>query len=521
MSATPVDAADVGRAPLGERLRPHLTGWLFALPFLVIFLVFLAIPILASFVLSFTGFGIANLRDWFGAEFVGFDNYTKLFDDERFLKAARNTAVFVVVGVPLTIALGLLAAVGLNQAIGRIQVVLPRRLLPPGRDEHRRDRRHLALPAQPRLRARSTRALAAARDRRAELARRKPRPRSARSSPSGVWRNLGFDMVIFLAALQGINPALYEAARVDGARPHQIFFRITLPLLRPTILFLAVITSAGYLQLFEEPFVMTGGGPLDSTLSVAMYVYEQGFHFLNLGYASAVAYALFVAIVVLAFIQFRAARDRRTCDARSTRHRQRDAARSRPPADAPARRLGAQVAGSSLALLLGLVVMVGPFLWMVLGSLKSQRELLQAPPTWLPAEPDDGQLRAGSSTGSTSRTYFWNSTLIAVAITAGEHRLLLDDRLRAREAPVRRARPALRARARHAARAGQRHARAAVRADEQARAREHALGGDPARRGGAARRVPDAPVHALDPGRPARGGAGRRRARVLRSSGAS
>ena len=107
--------------PLSERLRPHLTGWLFALPFLVIFLVFLAVPILASFLLSFTGFGIANLRDWFSAEFVGLDNYTRLADDERFLKAARNTAVFVVIGVPFTLALGLLAAVGLNQAIGRIQ----------------------------------------------------------------------------------------------------------------------------------------------------------------------------------------------------------------------------------------------------------------------------------------------------------------------------------------------------------------------------------------------------------------
>ena len=80
---------------------------------------------------------------------------------------------------------------------------------------------------------------------------------------------------------------------------------MTLPLLRPAILFLAIITSSGYLQLFEEPFVMTGGGPLNSTLSVSMYVYQQGFSFLNLGYASAVAYALFVAIVVLAVIQFR------------------------------------------------------------------------------------------------------------------------------------------------------------------------------------------------------------------------
>jgi multiple sugar transport system permease protein len=112
-------------------------------------------------------------------------------------------------------------------------------------------------------------------------------------------------MVVFLAALQGINPALYEAARVDGATPWQLFWRITLPLLRPAILFLAVITSAGYLQLFEEPFVMTGGGPLNSTLSVSMYVYQQGFKFLNLGYASAIAYALFLAIVFLTVVQFR------------------------------------------------------------------------------------------------------------------------------------------------------------------------------------------------------------------------
>ena len=303
MSTTPVDAAGVGPAPLAERLRPHLTGWLFALPFLVIFLVFLAIPILASFLLSFTGFGIANLRDWYSAEFVGFDNYTRLLDDERFLKASRNTAVFVVVGVPLTIALGLLAAVGLNQAIGKIQgffrvgyylpvvtsivaiAVIWRYLLHPDYGIVNGALDQVGIDGPNWLGQRST------------------------ALPSivalGIWRNLGFDMVIFLAALQGVNPALYEAARVDGARPHQIFFKITVPLLKPTILFLAVITSAGYLQLFEEPFVMTGGGPLDSTLSVAMYVYEQGFNFLNLGYASAVAYVLFVAIITLAFLQFR------------------------------------------------------------------------------------------------------------------------------------------------------------------------------------------------------------------------
>src|SRR6266508_3364068 len=113
-----------------------------------------------------------------------------------------------------------------------------------------------------------------------------------------VWRNLGFAMVIFLAGLQGIPTETLEAARIDGAGRWQEFRHVTLPLLRPTMAFVAVVTSAGYLQLFEEPFVMTGGGPLDRTLSVAMLMWEQGFKFFNLGYAGAIAYVLFIAIVV-------------------------------------------------------------------------------------------------------------------------------------------------------------------------------------------------------------------------------
>jgi multiple sugar transport system permease protein len=286
-----------------HRLGPHVTGWAFAAPFLVIFLVFLALPILASFVLSFTGFGLANLRDWFSADFIGIDNYEKLVEDDIFHKAARNTLVFVVFGVPLTIALGLAAAVGLNQAIGKLQgffrvgyylpvvtsivaiAVIWRYILHPDYGLINAALGKVGIDPVNWLGSSST-ALGSI-------------------IALGVWRNFGFDMVIFLAALQGINPALYEAARVDGATAWQVFRKITLPLLKPAILFLAVITSSGYLQLFEEPFVMTGGGPLNSTLSVSMYVYQQGFSFLNLGYASAVAYALFVAIVVLAVIQFR------------------------------------------------------------------------------------------------------------------------------------------------------------------------------------------------------------------------
>jgi multiple sugar transport system permease protein len=291
------------KAPFRSRLRPHLTGWAFSLPFVAVFVVFLAGPIVASFLLSFTSFGLGNLQSWFTADVVGFDNYSKLADDDRFLKAARNTGIFVLFGVPVTLAAGLAAAVLLNQGIGRLQgvfrvgyylpvvtsivaiAVIWRYLLNP---EYGLVNGALGVVG-------------------VDGPNWLGEPSTALGSiiALGVWRNFGTDMVIFLAALQGIDPTLYEAAKVDGAGAWAIFRRITLPLLRPAILFLTIITSAGYLQLFEEPFVMTGGGPLDSTLSVSMYVYEQGFRFLNLGYASAVAYALFVAIVVLAAIQFR------------------------------------------------------------------------------------------------------------------------------------------------------------------------------------------------------------------------
>ena len=120
-----------------------------------------------------------------------------------------------------------------------------------------------------------------------------------------IWANAGFTMVIFLAGMQTIPADLYEAASVDGATGWQQFRYVTIPQLRPVTLFALVITSIGYLQVFEEPFVMTQGGPLDSTLTVAMVIYEEGFNFFHLGYASAIAYMLFLAIAVLAFIQFR------------------------------------------------------------------------------------------------------------------------------------------------------------------------------------------------------------------------
>jgi ABC-type sugar transport system permease subunit len=283
--------------------RRHLTGWAFSSPFALIFGVFLAVPILAALVISFTSFNIGNIQSWGSAEFVGLDNYTKAFGDDRFLKSLRNTAYFVVVGVPATIVISLALAVAVNRVVGwmktvfRVGYYLPvvtsivaiaviwRYLLSPDVGLINSVLGRFGIEGPNWL------------------------GDTATAMPSiialGVWRNIGFDIIIFLAALQTIDPSLYDAAKVDGAHGWKLFRHITLPLLRPATLFVAVITSIGYLQVFEEPFVMTNGGPVDSTLTTSMLIYEQGFRFFNLGYASAIAYILFVIIAILAVIQFR------------------------------------------------------------------------------------------------------------------------------------------------------------------------------------------------------------------------
>ena len=124
-----------------------------------------------------------------------------------------------------------------------------------------------------------------------------------------VWKNFGYNMVIFLAALQSIPADLYEAARLDGASLWQEFRRITLPMLRPTLLLVSILTVAGYFQLFAEPYVMTQGGPLQSTVSVLYFMYEEGFKWWNLGSASAVAFLLFLMILAVTALQLRFARD--------------------------------------------------------------------------------------------------------------------------------------------------------------------------------------------------------------------
>jgi multiple sugar transport system permease protein len=303
------DVAGRKAAPLAPRhgWRQDLIGWSFAAPFVILFGIFLALPILAAFAFSFTSFGLADLENPMGTTVVGVQNYLDLFSDAKFWKSLGNTVYFVVVGVPLTLALGLVIANALSRGITRFRTafrvgyylpvitsivaiaVVWRFLLNPDVGLVNMLLRNVGING-PNWLADPTLAM-----------------------PSiilmAVWRNLGFAMVVFVAGMQAIPATLYEAASIDGAGRWQSFRYVTLPMLRPTILFMLVITTIGYLQLFEEPFVMTDGGPLDATLSVTMYMFQQGFEFFHQGYASAIAYVLFVIVAIVAFLQFKFLRD--------------------------------------------------------------------------------------------------------------------------------------------------------------------------------------------------------------------
>lgn len=290
-------------APSRARFRETLTGWAFSAPFLIVFLAFLALPILASFVLSFTDFSLGNLVDPFSAPFIGINNYARLIHDPKFVQAAFNTAYFVVVGVVLNLALGLAAAVALNRGISRFRALFRVGYYLPVVTSI------VAIAVIWRFLFNSDFGLV-----NGALSAFGIKGPDWLGNPTlampviiamAVWRNFGNAMIIFLAGLQGIPNDLYEAARIDGANRWQEFRSVTLPMLRPTFLFLTVITTVGFLQVFEEPFVMTQGGPLNKTLSVSMYVYQQGFNFFHQGYASAIAYTLFVVIAAITLIQFR------------------------------------------------------------------------------------------------------------------------------------------------------------------------------------------------------------------------
>src|SRR5665647_1106636 len=281
--------------------RQSKAAWILALPFMALFTVFTAWPVISSLYMSFTDIKSRDLRTPFAVGFVGFENYAKVFGDETFRRSALNTAYFVVVAVPLTLAIALAAAIALDKGITRFRTlfrvgyytpvvtsivavaVVWRFLLQPDSGLVNTVLGWVGINGPDWLGS------------------------TTWSMPSlivmAAWRNFGASMIIFLAGLQSVPVMLHEAAAIDGASSWQRFRFITVPMLRPTMLFVSVVTCIGYLQFFEEPYAVTQGGPLDSTISVSMFTYQQ-FCFGNYGFAAATSYVLFVVVVALTAIQF-------------------------------------------------------------------------------------------------------------------------------------------------------------------------------------------------------------------------
>jgi multiple sugar transport system permease protein len=293
------------------RRREERAAWFFLAPALGVLTLFFFLPIAAAWLLSFTDFDIYAVKDAGNARLVGLGNYGRLVADEVFWQALRNTFSFVLLGGPATVLLALLAAIALNSRLTRGREILRTLYFAPvvttvvavaavwrylyhprfglfnyllalvgiGPIDWLQDPRW-AMPALVLM---------------------------------AIWKNFGYNMVIFLAGLQNIPPTLYEAARLDGAGFWAQLRHITLPMLRPTLLFVAIITTIGYFQLFAEPYVMTDlGNPLNRTLSIVLLMYKQGYRWWNLGYAAAISFVLFLIILGASLLQARLQRSERS-----------------------------------------------------------------------------------------------------------------------------------------------------------------------------------------------------------------
>ena len=283
-----------------RRIEP---GWAFIAPALVLIVVFFVVPVVASALLSLTDFDIYAVASRANLRIVGLENYRRLTSDPLFWVALRNTFVFVVVAGPFSIGLSLAAAILVNTRTVRFRALF---------------RTIFFLPVVTTLVAIAVvwRYIYHPRFGLLNYALGAvgigpidwlgdPRFAMPAIILMAVWKNFGFNMVIFVAGLQSIPERLYEAARVDGAGATSQFRWVTLPMLAPTFLFVLVITMIGYFQLFAEPYVMTQGGPAHATLSLVMLMYLQGFRWWTMGYAAALAFILFAIILALTLVTLR------------------------------------------------------------------------------------------------------------------------------------------------------------------------------------------------------------------------
>jgi lactose/L-arabinose transport system permease protein len=278
-------------------LTPKNAPYIFIGPAFLLMLIFTVYPVFSSFILSF--------QEVRGVEksFVGFANYTRLFHDPIFYKSLLNTFEILIVQVPIMLFLSLLIAVGLHSSMVKGKAFL---------------RISYFMPAITAMVAASI-VFMILLDERFGLVNYflsflgidaihwLTTPFWAKVTVIIVmtWRWTGYNMVIFLAGLQNIPAELYEAASIDGAGKVKQFFMITIPQLKPVFIFTVVMSTIGTLQLFDEPFILTNGGPNSATMTITLYLYEKGFKYFDFGYASAIAYVLVLITAVISWIQMK------------------------------------------------------------------------------------------------------------------------------------------------------------------------------------------------------------------------
>lgn len=279
-------------------------AWIFVTPFLVLFATFIAVPTLIALTTSFTDMGVRDMRNPLGAEFVGFDTFVGVFSDPSFVQSIGTTALYVVLCVPLSMGAGLALAILLNRGIRRLRSLYRAAVYLPvitnvvaiaviwqyafsisgpintGLDS-------FGLPAVNWLGESGTAVFTVV--------------------LMAVWRNIGMCMVLFLAGLQTIPEEVYEAAQTDGAGVWRRFWSVTLPLLRPTTLLVTFLMTLFFINIFEEPYVLTAGGPVGSTRSMALWVYQQ-FGFGNTAASMAGSVILLLLVAIVAAVQFRVLR---------------------------------------------------------------------------------------------------------------------------------------------------------------------------------------------------------------------
>jgi multiple sugar transport system permease protein len=287
--------------------REQRAAWGFLAPALLLIGVFFFLPVAIGFALSFTDFDIYGLGDPSTVRIVGLGNYRQVLHDPEFWNALRNTLVFVGAGAPLAVLASLGAALLVNARRARARgvfrvifftpvvttlvavAIVWRYLYHPQYGLIDAALRRIGVPSIDWL--------------------GDPHWALPAIILLAVWKNFGYNMLILIAGLQSIPEEQYEAAHLDGASAWQRFRHITVPGLAPTLLFVTVVTLLSHFQLFSEPYVMTQGGPLRSTVTVVLLMYEQGFRWWRMGLASAIAFILFALMLAVTWLQMRVQRE--------------------------------------------------------------------------------------------------------------------------------------------------------------------------------------------------------------------